>query len=132
MKVFHNREKNYLLFKWKSFRISLAEIQEMHREILDYAVANNCEILVAETSKTTSALGEDIIQWWRTVWVEKLVESGIKLIITILPRDILAQQSTFDWQNAGFRKTIMFNVLSLEQAENKINEYYKSEEYIEL
>ena len=123
LEVFHNKELNYIILKWKSFRISLAEIQDMHRRILEYAVENDCKIYIADSSKANSVLGEDIIDWWRKVWVKELIKNGLNMIITILPRDILAQQSTFDWQNAGYEKILMSNVLSLEQAEKRIKEY---------
>ena len=124
LSVFHNEEYNYIILKWRSFRISLEEIQEMHRIILDYALGHGCEIYVADSSDTTSVLSEDIIAWWKNEWVGELIKNGIKMIITILPRDILAQQSTFDWQKAGYEKIVMPNVFSLEQAENKIREYH--------
>ena len=126
LNVYHNEEKKYIILKWKSFRITLFEIQEMHQKILDYAIENNCEIFIADTAETKSMLNDEIIYWWRGVWIEELIKKGIKMIITIIPRDITAQLSTFEWQKGEYGKIIMSNVLSLEQAEMKIYEYYNN------
>ena len=124
--VYHNEEKSYIILKWKSFRISLEEIKEMHKNILDYAVNNNCEIFIADTAETQSMLSEEIIYWWRNIWIEELIKKGIKMIITIIPKNITSQLSTFEWQKGDYGRIVMSNVLSLEQAEKKIMEYYNN------
>ena len=126
LSVFHNEEMRYIILKWKSFRISFLEIKEMHQQILEYAVNNNCEIFIADTAETTSMLSEEIIYWWRGVWIDELIRRGIKMIITIIPHNITAQLSTFEWQKGEYGKIIMSNVLSLEQAEMKITEFYNT------
>ncbi len=123
--VFHNEEKNYILLKWMSFNISLSEIKHMHQTILDYAGEHDCHVYVADTCETISRLGDAIIMWWKETWISKMKENGIHLIVTILPRDIMAQLSTFEWQQGEYGGIKMVNVLTLEQANIAIETYRK-------
>jgi hypothetical protein len=118
--VYHDEIEHYLVLRWKSFNISLDEIKKMHKSILEYAVENKSSIFIADTSETVSTLNEEIIKWWKNIWIPILINNGIKMIITILPRDIIAQMSTFEWQKADYGKIKMLNVLTIEQAQKII------------
>lgn len=120
--VYHFPDKNYITLKWDSFSISLDEIKKMHRIVLDYAFQHKCSIYVADTSDTITTLNEDIIRWWRDSWIFEMWKKGIKAIITILPRDIMAQISTFDWQKAEYGDIKMINVMDGKQVEKIIDE----------
>ena len=123
--VYHDVEENYILLKWNSFHISLEEIKLMHKKILEYAVENNCHVYVAETSYTRSKLGDEILKWWKDVWINEMQKNGIRLIVTIYPRNIIAQISTTEWQDGNYGSIKMMNVFELTQAAKTIKEYSK-------
>jgi hypothetical protein len=122
LNVYYNGENNYIILKWDSFNITLKEIQKMHRIILTYAIENDCHVYVAETSYTTSKLSDDIINWWKTEWIQEMQKNGIRLIVTVYPRNILAQISTTEWQNGNYGSIKMMNVFNLKQASKTIEE----------
>ena len=114
--VSYDNENNLIILNWKSFRISLEDIKDMHREILDFAVKNDCQVYIADTSATISVLSDKIISWWRETWIPELIKNNIKMIITVLPRNIMAQMSTFEWQKGDYGEIRMYNVISMDQA----------------
>jgi hypothetical protein len=116
-----NRDRNYILLNWKSFKISLRAIVALHEAILEFAVTNGCRCYVANTLETRSTLPEEVIGWWRSTWIRRMEEGGIELIVTILPENIIAQQSTFEWQTGAFQRIRLVNVISLAQAEKIIS-----------
>ena len=120
--VLYNKEQNYILLKWNSFRIPLSKMKEMHKSILNFAIEVGCQCFIADTSTTTSTLSDDIISWWKYEWIDILVRAGIKKIITILPENILAQQSNFEWQQGNYKTIKLYNTTSLERAETINNE----------
>ena len=96
----------------------------MHKKILDYAVSKNICIYIADTSTTRSTLEEAIIEWGRKIWIPEMKKNEIKLIVTILPRDIIPQFSTFEWQKGDYGDIKLVNVISMDQVSRIINDHF--------
>jgi hypothetical protein len=119
--VYHNEPRKYVLLKWNSFRISIADIKKMHAEVLDYVIQNNCEFYIADTADTTDALSPEIILWWRAEWIKKLIKAKIKAIITIVPRTMNSEHINNEWQSGKYDTISLVNVENSDEAEELIS-----------
>jgi hypothetical protein len=115
--VSYNARRNYVLFDWTSFAVTLDEIRTLHAAALAAAQKHNCRTYVAETAKVTNTLRQDVIEWWGTVWVPRLAEAGLRAIITVQPTSAIASLSTRSWQRTVVEGITMINVGSLPDAE---------------
>jgi hypothetical protein len=119
--VSHNSEKNYILFDWTNFGVSLEEIKEAHKKALDTAKISRCYSYIAETSKVKNALSQEVLAWFGT-WVPVLNQYGLKEIITVVPASAVAKLSTSSWQKNVVAGISMVNVKTLEEAEATLNQ----------
>lgn len=124
LEVSHDEEDGCIVLSWKSFNISLPEIKAMHAEVLDYAAAKGCPVYVADTSSTVSRLPDDVIAWWRKTWIPVMREKGIRLIVTVLPKAIVPQFSTFEWQDGDYGEIRMSNAISWQDALKIVREFH--------
>jgi hypothetical protein len=92
-------DKNIILLDWDTFGITRDELGELHEKALQTARANNCHYYLADTSRVRDAFDVDIVKWWGTVWVPKLVKGGIRGIVTVAPASAIATMSTRSWQS---------------------------------
>jgi hypothetical protein len=118
LKVTFSKEGKYILFKWYKFGIPLEEMKIVHQKALDTLLANNCYSYIAETSEATGTLLPSVIEWWTNEWVPKLQKSNIKAIVTVVPKSVLANLSTKDWQAQNFGGITLKNVQTLEEGES--------------
>jgi hypothetical protein len=88
--VSHNRTKNYILFDWSNFNVTLAEIQAAHAKALDAARRTSCHTYIADTSRVANTLRQDVIEWWGGTWVPELARYGLRSIVTVVPDRALA------------------------------------------
>lgn len=117
IQVRYQADKDYIIFDWTNFLVTLAEITELHHKALDAARANGCWYYVAETSRVTNMLRPEVIRWWADDWVPRLNEAGLKAIITVVPSVALAAMSTHSWQAQVVGSITMLNARSLSDAE---------------
>jgi hypothetical protein len=115
--VSYNANKNYVLFDWTSFAVTLDEIKTLHTAALRAAESHSCRTYIAETSKVTNTLRQDVIEWWGSVWVPRLAKAGLRAIITVQPTSAIASLSTRSWQRTVIEGITMINVGSLADAE---------------
>ncbi len=119
--VTHNSEKNYIMFDWTNFCISLEDIKEAHKKALDAAKMQRCYNYIAETSRVKNALSQDVLTWFGT-WVPVLSNYGLKAIITVIPASAVASLSTTSWQKNVVGGISMVNVKTLSEAEAALNQ----------
>ena len=117
LKIKYYPEKGYILFKWHRFNITLSQMKIAHKKALKIAEETKCFYYIADTSEAELTLTPEVIGWWRTEWVPKLLEAGIKAILTIMPKNFLAKYSTDAWHLADYKNIIMKNFENLEKAE---------------
>ncbi len=120
LKVKYYPRKGYILFKWHKFNIDLSQLKIAHKKALKIAEDKKCFYYVADSSEAELTLTPEAIGWWRSEWVPKMREAGIKAIVTILPNNYLSLYSTNAWHLADFKNIILKNVKNLEEAENFI------------
>ena len=118
--ISYDPAKDYILFDWTSFNVTLDEIKTAHEKALEAAKRHNCRNYVADTSKVTNALGQDIIAWWGSTWVPVLAKFGLRAVITVLPKSALANMSTSSWQRQVVDGIQMMNVASRADAESAL------------
>jgi hypothetical protein len=118
IQVVYYPNENFILFDWTNFRVTLAEIRELHEKALATAQEKGCYYYIAETSKVRNILPGDVIRWWGEVWVPKLVAAGLRAIVTVVPSSTstLATLSTHDWQVVVVGGITMKNVKSFSAA----------------
>jgi hypothetical protein len=116
--VSYNAAKDYILFDWANFNVTLDEIKVAHLKALEAAKRHDCRHYVADTSKVTNALRQDIISWWGSVWVPTLARFGLRSVVTVLPKSAVATMSTNSWQRQVVDGIQMINVASRADAES--------------
>ena len=82
------------------------------------AKRHNCRHYVADTSKVTNVLRQDVIAWWGSTWVPALAKFGLRAVITVLPKSAVANMSTGSWQREVVGGIQMMNVASRAEAES--------------
>ena len=122
IKVVYHPDKNYIVFDWTDFLVTLDEIRELHEKALNVALLKKCYFYIAETSKVRSVLRQEVIRWFGDVWVPKLVAAKIKAIVTVVPTSSLAKLSTRSWQAVVLDGIMMKNVKNVAEAEAAIRE----------
>ena len=115
--VSHNPDKNYILFDWTNFGVSLEEIKALHTAALDVAKRLGCHDYVAETSKVTNTLRQDVVAWFGDTWLPVLTKFGLRNIVTVVPKGAIATLSTKSWQRQIVGGINVINVASLADAE---------------
>jgi hypothetical protein len=118
--VSYDARKDYVLFDWSSFNVTLDEIQTLHQKALDGAKRHNCRTYIADTSKVRNALPQDVVGWWSGTWVPVLAGYGLRTIVTVLPTSAVANMSTTSWQRQVVDGIATINVTSLAEAESAI------------
>jgi hypothetical protein len=118
--VSHNPAKNYILFDWTNFNVTLDEIRSAHKQALDAAKGADCRTYIADTSKVANTLRQDVIEWWGGTWVPELARYGLKAIVTVVPEKALAKLSTGTWQKQVVSGIAMTNVSTLAEAESQV------------
>ena len=118
--VSHNAAKNYILFDWQSFRVTIEEITTLHTQALDLAKQHSCYHYVAETSRVTNALRQDVVAWFGGTWMPTLAAYGLRAIVTVVPTSAIAMMSTSSWQRQTVSGIDMINVGSLVDAESTL------------
>jgi hypothetical protein len=108
--------KAYIIFDWSDFSIPLAEIQKAHQAALDAALASGIRSFVAECSRARDSLLPEVIAWWRSSWVPRLVAAGIR-IVSVEPRNALSMLSSRDWQRGTEAGLEVAQVGTLDEAE---------------
>ncbi|MCG8377549.1 MAG: hypothetical protein MI702_13820, partial [Chlorobiales bacterium] len=58
----------------------------------------------------------EVVDWWGETWVPKLVEAGLKAIVTVVPSNAIAHMSTDSWQTKVTGGITQKNVKTLEEA----------------
>lgn len=117
IQVRYQPEKDYIIFDWTNFLVTLAEITELHTRALAAAREKGCYYYIAETSRVTNMLRPEVIRWWADDWVPRLNDAGLKAIITVVPSVALAAMSTHSWQAQVIGSITMLNARSLPDAE---------------
>jgi hypothetical protein len=117
VRLSYNSEKNYILFDWTDFDVTLDEIKVLHQKALDTALQTGCFYFIAETSKVKTILRKEVVRWFGEVWVPKLAAAGLKAIVTVVPDIGLATLSTRHWQAGVVASIKMKNVTNLAEAE---------------
>ena len=124
IQVSYSPGKDYILFDWTDFLVTLEQIKVIHQKALDVAVQKQIYFYVAETSKVNSVLRSEVIKWWGEEWVPKLTAAGLKAIVTVVPMKVgLASISTHNWQVQVVGSIVMKNVRSLAEAESYLKEF---------
>ncbi len=111
--------KNYVLFDWTNFAISLDQIKIAHEKALDTVMAHKA-CYIADTSKVSNVLRPEVIDWWTSVWVPKLIANKVRGIVTVLPSSAVANLSTKSWQKEMLGGIVTINVGSMADAEEAI------------
>lgn len=114
--VKYDAMNHVIIFDWINFVIPLKELQELFEKTLKASREKQCFKYIAETSKVSSALRKDAVEWWGNVWVPVLDKAGLKCIITVLPQSAIANMSTRSWQQEVVGNIVMQNVKSLDDA----------------
>jgi hypothetical protein len=117
IKATYEAEKGYILFDWVDFLIPLEDIKVLHAKALDIVINKQCPYYIAETSKVTTVLRPEVIEWWADIWVPKIAEAGTKAIITVVPTTAIAAMSTHSWQVQVVAGIVMQNAKTLAEAE---------------
>lgn len=115
--IYLNKDKNYIMFKWRKFGIPVDQLEEAHQVALEKAIENQIPNYMAETSEATGTLLPASVQWWEQTWVPKLQSSVIKTIVTVVPQSALASFSTKDWQAVNFDNITLQNAKTVAEAE---------------
>jgi hypothetical protein len=119
IQVVYYPEKNYIVFDWTDFLVTLEDIQELHTKALATAQANNCYYYIADTSKVHTVLRQEVLRWWGDVWVPRLTEAGLKPV-TVVPTSALGLLSTRSWQADVVGGITMINVKTFAEAETAV------------
>ena len=117
IQVSFQEEKNYILFDWTNFSVSLEEIQTIHHKAFETAVEKHCMYYIAETSRVKNILRPEVLDWFAKEWVPVLSAGGLKAVITVVPLFGLATLSTRDWQANVVSQIFQKNVRNLAEAE---------------
>jgi hypothetical protein len=118
--ISHNRAKNYILFDWTNFNVTLDEIKSAHTKALETARRTGCRTYIADTSKVANTLRQEVIDWWGSTWVPELSNFGLRSIVTVVPERALAKLSTNTWQRQVVAGIAMTNVASIAEAESQV------------
>jgi hypothetical protein len=125
IQVVYHPDKNYVVFDWTDFLVTLEEIQELHKKALTLAQEKGCYYFIAETSRVTTVLRHDVLKWWGEVWVPTLDKAGLRAIVTVVPSSAIATLSTHVWQAQVEGGITMMNVRSFADADAAIKELQK-------
>jgi hypothetical protein len=121
--ISYNPDKKYVLHDWTSFLLTLDEIRPAFQTTLDFARRHGVYHYIAETSRVTDTLRQDVLDWWGTTWVPTLAKYGLKAIITVVPTSsALARLSTKRWQGQVVDGITMANAASLAEAERMLDQ----------
>jgi hypothetical protein len=123
IQVSYHADKNFILFDWTDFGVTLDDIRELHEKALAAVQEKRCYYYIAETSKVTTALSPEVVQWWKDVWVARLVSAGLRAIVTVVPSANVSSRSTREWQVDTLGGILMKNVDSFEEALATIKEF---------
>ena len=116
LRVVFDADAEYFSFEWEDFSISLAEIKKAHKAALSAAVAKACFRYVAQCARARDSLLPEVVFWWRSEWVPKLIAAGVSRIVTVVPSSTLATLSNRDWQRELQDGIEIINVASFEAA----------------
>jgi len=119
LSVIHNREKNYLRYKWSHMSIPLESLKELFSETGTFVEANGIKVLIADTLKAKSILFPECIDWWGKVEVPKFAGLGVEKIITITSESSLTRMTNERWHGAT-GSIDLYEVPTLEEAEKII------------
>jgi hypothetical protein len=96
--VSYNPTKNFIVFDWTRYFVTLEEIKELHTKALEFARIKGVKTFVADTVKVKDVFLEECTDWFAKVQIPRLSEAGIKRIVTITPETALGRLSTKTWQ----------------------------------
>jgi hypothetical protein len=122
IQVVYHPEKNYIIFDWTDFLVTLEEVKELFEKAMTVTQQHKCFYYLAETSRVTTMLRPEVIKWWADEWVAKGVAAGIQAIVTVVPKTALSAMSTHSWQAQVVSGITMLNAPSLEEAEKALKE----------
>lgn len=112
----YHKDRGFVVFNWTSFNIMIEDIRRIFPKALELTRQGKAYYYIAETSKVKNVLQKEIIDWWGNVWVPKLVQAGLKGIVTVVPSSALATASTNTWQAEVVNGITMKNVKSFVEA----------------
>jgi hypothetical protein len=111
--------KGYVIFDWIDFSIPLGMIKRAHAAALEAARAAGVATYIAECSKARDSLAPEVISWWRSTWVPRLVAAGIR-VVSVEPRNMLSMLASRDWQRDTEAGLEIAQAGTLEEAESLI------------
>lgn len=121
IQVSYDEAKDYVLFDWTDFTVTLDQIKAIHEKALAAAQQKHCSYYVAETSKVKTVLRPEVVAWFGE-WFPKMVAGNIRTIVTVVPSSALANLSTRSWQSEVVGTITMRNTASLKEAEAFVQE----------
>ena len=117
LKIKYYPEKGYILFRWQRFNITLSQLKIAHKKALKIAEEAKCFYYIVDSSEVELTLSPEVLGWWRSEWVPKLLDAGIKAILTVMPGNFLSKYSTEAWHTADYKNIILKNFKNIEEAE---------------
>ena len=66
--VRYDSQNHVIIYGWLNFTIPLEELQELFKKALEVSKEKQCFRYIAETSKVSTALRKDAVEWWGNVW----------------------------------------------------------------
>lgn len=121
IRVSYDEAKDYVLFDWTDFAVTLDQIKAIHEKALAAAQQKHCSYYVAETSKVKNVLRQDVVAWFGE-WFPKMAAGNIRAIATVIPSSALANLSTRNWQSEVVGSITLKNTANLAEAEAFIKE----------
>jgi hypothetical protein len=122
IRVSYDESKDYVLYDWSDFQITLDQIKIAFEKALAMAKLKRCYYFVAETSKVRTILRPEVLKWWGETWMPKVEEAKIRAVVTVVPPTAVARLSNRSWQAEVVGSITMKNVSTLIEAEAFIKE----------
>jgi len=98
VKVYYSSIKNYIMFEWQKYYMSLDELKEPFAVALSTAKAKGVKTYATDVRNVKDVLSPECIDWWLNVHVPVLSGMGLKRILTVPPIVALGRLATNTWQ----------------------------------
>jgi len=98
VKVYYSSLKNYIMFEWQKYYMSLDELKEPFAAALSTAKAKGVKTYATDVRNVKDVLSPECLNWWINEHVPVLSGMGLKRILTVPPIVALGRLATNTWQ----------------------------------
>jgi len=124
VKTWHDSEDNVIRVKWFNYT-SRVHVRKSCEAQLEAMVKYNTTVIVADASEATGHPYPQDQEWFVKNLYPKSLELGLRVIISVLPKNIIARSGAQTWNNTAKNSGLNYiEVYTTEEAERALNDFY--------